>query len=182
MRPNYLAATLLAAIALLPGCSRLDTRAVREFVDLADDAARKRYAPEICELRGENFVLKLTFQSLEPAAEPTETQMSRKLYCREAGKFSQLRQYRLERTSLDIQMAPDRKTARVIAEYVETMPYYGEMYMPATLDDFRHFVVIESRDDSVVGYEDGDIVFLSAEVHAQEVELLPKDSVDIPYD
>ncbi len=183
MRPSYSAVCLLAALATLAGCTRsLDERGVREFIDRADDAARKRYAPGICELRAENFVLKLEYQSLDPRAEPARSQMNRKLYCREAGKFSRLRQYRLERKSLAIDLAPDRKTARAIAEYEQTLPYYVDAYMPATPDDFRHFVVIESRDESVIGIEGGDVVFLSAEVQAEEVELLSKASVDIAYD
>ncbi|HET9862690.1 MAG TPA: hypothetical protein VFP37_04555 [Steroidobacteraceae bacterium] len=53
-----LLATLFAACALA-GCSREVTRQqVAEFIDLADDAARKRYAPEICALRGKDFVLR----------------------------------------------------------------------------------------------------------------------------
>jgi hypothetical protein len=183
MRPNYMAACLLVTLVPLAGCARtLDERDVREFIDKADDAARKRYGPAICGLRGENFLLKLTFQSLDPRAEPAESQMNRKLYCREAGKFSRIRQYRLERESLAIEVAPDRKTARAVAEYVETLPHYEENYMPATLDDFRDFVVVRSRDESIVGIEDGDLVFMSAEVEAEEIELLPKSSVDIPYE
>jgi hypothetical protein len=183
MKTFLIAASLSAMAASLAGCTRsLDTHAVRQFIDKADDAARKRYAPEICELRGENFVLKLKYQSIDADAEPAESQMSRKLYCREAGKFSRLRQYRLERTSLDITVAADRKTATAVARYVETMPYYEPNYMPATLDDFREFVVIESRDESVVGIEGGDLKFLAADVHAIETELLPKRDVTIPYE
>ena len=50
-----------------------------------------------------------------------------------------MRQYRLERKSIDIDVAADRKTARVTADYVETMPYYEPDAMPATPDDFREF-------------------------------------------
>lgn len=180
MRPNYLACSLLAVLALT-GCARkLDSLAVREFIDKADDAARHRYAPEICELRGENFTLRLSYTSLDSRGEPAESEMNRKLYCREAGKFSNIRQYRLERTSLRVDIAPDRKTANVVAEYKETLPSYG--YMPVTPDDFQNFVIVESRDESVVGFESGDIVFLEANVRAREVELVPKNSLDIPYE
>jgi hypothetical protein len=183
MKAILIAAGLLAMAASLAGCTRsLDTHAVRQFIDKADDAARKRYAPEICELRGKNFVLKLKYQSIDADVEPAESQMSRTLYCREAGKFSRLRQYRLERTALDITVAADRKTATAVARYVETLPYYEANYMPATLDDFREFVVIESRDESVVGIEGGDLKFLEADVYAIETELLPKRDVTIPYE
>jgi hypothetical protein len=175
-------AILLIACMLVAGCTRLDRGNVREFIDRADDAARKRYAPEICELRAEDFVLRLRYQSLEFPDDPAESEMPRKLYCQQAGKFSKIRQYRLERTSLDIEVAPDRKTARVRATYVETLPYYQGMYMPATPDDFRDFVIVESRDESVIGIEGGDLVFLNAEVHAEEVELVPKHQLDLPYD
>ena len=180
MRPNYFACLLLAALALA-GCARtLDAADVREFIDQADDAARRRYAPEICELRGENFRLTLDYRPLASRASPARSEMNRKLYCNEAAKFSRIRQYRLERTSLRIDLAPDRRTAKVVAEYEETLPSYG--HMPSTPDDFRDFVVVESRDESTVGYEGGDIVFLDSRVEAREVDRLPKNSVDIPYD
>jgi hypothetical protein len=182
MKSILLAASLLALAAPLTGCKRsLDTHDVRQFVDQADEAARKRFAPEICELRGEDFVLKLKYQAIDSNAEPTESEISRTLYCREAGKFSRLRQYRLERTDLSVTVAPDRKTATAIASYVETRPYYEPDYMPVTPDDFRDFVVVESRAESVVGIEGGDLKFLKAEVHARETELLPKRDVEIPY-
>jgi len=53
--------------------------------------------------------------------------------------------------------------------------------MPATPDDFRQFQVVESRDESVVGIEDGDIVFLSTESDSHQ-SLISKGSVEIPYD
>ena len=64
------------------------------------------------------------------ADEPSELEIDRKLFCREAGSFSQLRQYRLERKSMRIDLATDRKTATVTAEYVETMPFYEPHTMP----------------------------------------------------
>ena len=66
------------------------------------------------------------------------------------------RQYRLERKSIDVDVAADRKTARVTAEYVETMPYYEPDIMPATPDDFRDFQVVETHDESVIGFESGE--------------------------
>ena len=103
------------------------------------------------------------------------------LFCREAGSFSQLRQYQLERKSMSIHLARDRKTATVTAEYVETMPYYEPDRRPATLDDFMEFQVVEILDESVVGIEDGDLVFLSTRSEAHQA-LVPKTSLDIPYD
>ena len=52
---------------------------------------------------------------------------------------------------------------------------------PVTPDDFTQFQVVESRDESVVGIEDGDLVFLSTEADAHQALIL-KDSVVIPYD
>ena len=61
--PYSVLLVLAASVAGLSGCKRsLDEADVREFVDHADDAARKRYAPEICELRGEHFTLELSYQ------------------------------------------------------------------------------------------------------------------------
>lgn len=178
MRTTLLA---LLSLALLSGCNRsLDRIEVEQFVDRADDAARKRYAPEICELRGENFTMKRRFHSLEES-EPQEIEIGRKLFCREAGSFSRVRQYRLERKSLAIELAPDRKTAKVIAEYVETLPHYEAGMVPATPDDFRRFQIIESRDESVVGIENGKLVFLSTEADSSQTEVVAKDSLSLPY-
>lgn len=179
--PRYLAAVVLLASLLLPACSReLDRVEVAQFIDRADEAARKRYAPDICALRGKKFESRLVFHAHD-ADEPSELDMTRKLFCREAGSFSQLRQYQLERKSVNIDIATDRKTARVTAEYVETMPYYEPGTMPATPDDFRYFQVVESTDDSVVGLEGGDVKFLSTRSESWQ-SLVPKESLQIPYD
>jgi hypothetical protein len=171
-------ATLFAA-CVLTGCSREVTRQqVAEFIDQADDAARKRYAPAICALRGEHFVLRSTFHA-QDARQPAELEMSRKLFCQQAGEFARLRQYRLERKSLDIDVATDRRTAIVTAEYVETMPFYE--YNPSTPDDFRRFQVVSSTDVSVVGIEDGDLVFLGTTSDSHQL-LINKSDVDIPYE
>jgi hypothetical protein len=182
MRISLLLATLLALCAPLTACQRgLDENDVREFIDEADNAARKRFAPEICELRGKDFTLHLAFQGHERAIEPTEVEMDRALFCKQAGSFSRLRQYRLERKSIDIDVAADRKTARVTANYVETLPYYEPDMIPATPDDFREFQVVDTRDESVVGIEGGDLVFLSSDARSSQ-ELIAKGSVSLPYD
>jgi hypothetical protein len=183
MRTLLLAASLLALTVPLAGCMRsLDEQDVREFIDKADDAARKRYAPEICELRGENFTLEVSFQSLDDNDEPNAMKIDRKLFCRETGRFSRLRQYQLERKSLAIDVDDDGKTAQVTAEYLETMPYYADGTMPTTPDDFRDFVLVESHDVSTVGIESGGLVFLNAKVSAEQVELVPKNKLNLPYD
>jgi len=181
MRSPTLSLILLAACTALTGCSREVTRQqVAEFIDAADDAARKRFAPEICELRGKDFTLDLTFHGHEGRA-PSELQITRKLYCQQAGQFSRLRQYKLERKSLDIHLAVDRRTATVTAEYVETMPYYEPGIVPSTPDDFSRFQIVESRDESVVGLEDGDLRFLRTRAEAHQ-SLIGKDHVQLPYD
>ncbi len=174
--------TILLAVLPLTACQRsLDEREVLEFIDKADNAARKRFAPEICGLRGKDFELHLTFQGHDQRHEPTELTLDRKLFCKEAGEFSRLRQYRLERNSIDIDVARDGKTARVTSEYVETMPYYDPDMIPATPDDFRHFQIVEVTDESVVGIESGDIVFLRIDSTASQ-SLVPKSSLSLPYD
>jgi hypothetical protein len=176
------AAMLLVLCAPLTACKKEVTRQeVAEFIDKADDAARKRFAPEICELRGKDFRLTMKFQGHEPRMEPTRMEIGRKLYCANAGAFSRLRQYRLERKEMNIDISTDRRTARVTADYIETSPYYEPDRQPATPDDFTHFQVVESRDESVVGIESGDLVFLKTEADAHQ-SLILKNSVDIPYD
>lgn len=177
---RVLAVMLLASCALA-GCSREITRQqVAEFVDRADEAARKRFAPEICDLRGKDFTMHQVFHA-EGEDQPSEMEITRKLYCQQAGSFSRLRQYRLERKSIDIDIATDRKSATVTAEYVETMPYYDPWRSAATPDDFNHFQVVQSHDVSVVGREDGDLKFLSTTTEARQ-SLVPKKQVQIPYD
>lgn len=182
MRITLAAAMLLALCGPLTGCSRtLDSRDVREFVDKADDAARKRFAPDICALRGKDFKLQMKFQGHEARLAPTELEMDRKLFCKQAGSFSQIRQYRLERKSIDVHLAQDRKTARVTAQYVETMPYYEPGSMPRTLDDYFEWQIVESQDESIVGIEGGDLVFLSTQVEATQ-SLVPKSDLHIDWD
>jgi hypothetical protein len=182
MRITPLLTTLLVLAVPLTACQRsLDETDVREFIDKADDTARKRYAPEICELRGKTFTLHLTFQGHERSLEPAEVEMDRALFCKQAGSFSRIRQYRLERKSIDVDVAADRKTARVTADYVETLPYYEPDIMPATPDDFREFQVVDTHDESVVGIEGGDLVFLSTRSSSSQ-ELVSKSSISLPYD
>jgi len=172
---------VLLAAGALAGCAREVTRPrVAQFIDQADDAARKRFAPAICKLRGKDFSLHQVFHGYE-GRDATEMDLSRKLYCKEAGSFSRLRQYRLERKSMDIDIAADRKTARVDATYVETLPYYEPDTTPRTPDDFDKFQVLETRDESVVGLEDGDLVFLSTRSESHQ-KLVGKDTVQLPYD
>jgi hypothetical protein len=180
---RFMTAAMLLALCLpLSACKREVTRPeVAAFIDKADGAARKRFAPEICELRGKNFKMKMEFQGYEPRMEPTRMDIGRKLYCANAGSFARIRQYKLERRSMDIDVSTDRRTARVTADYVETMPYYEPDRQAATPDDFTHFQVVESRDESIVGIEDGDLVFLETDAVAHQ-SLIPKSSVDIPYD
>ena len=181
MRVFILAAILLALCTPLTGCKRsLDTRDVQEFIDHADDVARKRFAPDICGLRGKDFTLHLEFQGHSHHVGPTEVDMDRKLFCSQAAKFSRLRQYRLERKSVDIRLANDRKTAVVSAEYVETAPYYEDS-MPATLDSFHRWQIVETLDESVVGIEGGDLKFLSTRSSSNET-LVPKSQISIPWD
>jgi hypothetical protein len=182
MRLPVLLLTLLALCAPLVACKRsMNSPDVREFVDRADDAARKRFAPAICGLRGKTFTLHQKFQGYQQKLKPTEIDMERALFCTEAAKFSRIRQYKLERKSIAVDLAADHKTARVSADYTETMPYYEPDTMPATPDDFWQFQVLETRDESVVGIEGGDIVFLSTDSSSVQT-LVSKSSVDLPYD
>ncbi|MBC8024827.1 MAG: hypothetical protein H7Y89_02450 [Steroidobacteraceae bacterium] len=181
MRKPALALLLLAAVAALSGCGKLDPVSAREFIDKADDAARKRFAPEICELRGKNFKLHQKFQSDDSRSPPTELELDRKMFCVEAGKFGRLRQYKLERHSLNVDLAADRKTARVSAVYTETLPYYEPDRTPATPDDFYEWQLLDVRDESVIGIESGDIVFLSTDSVVKQ-KLVRKGEIQLPYD
>jgi hypothetical protein len=182
MRITLLLATLLALCVPLTACKRsLDETDVREFVNKADAATRKRYAPEICELQGEEFTQHVVFQGHEERLGPTDLTLDRKLYCKELGKFARLRQYKLERNSTDIKVASDGKTATVTSELVETMPYYEPDIPAVTPDDFREWQIVESTDESVVGIEGGDLVYLSSDRRSSQ-SLIEKSSLTLPYD
>ena len=181
MRISLLALVLLALCSPLTGCKRsLSTRDVNEFIDKSDNATRKRYAPEICELRGEKFTQTINFQGYLKNYAPTKIELNRKLFCQELTKLARIRAYKLERKSIDIDLAPDRKTAVVKAEYEETRPYYDPESTPVTPDDFRDWQVIQSREESVVGIEGGDIVFLSTTSDADQT-LVPTKDLAIPF-
>ena len=171
--------SLLVLCAALAGCHKLKDRDVRAFVDRADATARTLYAPHICELRGKNFTLHLKFQSFEPRMPPSELDINRQTFCMEAAKNAWLRTYKLERKSLEVELAADRKTARVTAEYEETLPYFEPDVRPASPFDFRQYQVLTSHDDSIVGIESGDIVFLSTNADVQQT-LVDKHAVDVP--
>jgi hypothetical protein len=182
MRLTLLLATLLALCVPLTACKRsLDETDVRAFIDKADAAKRKRYAPEICELHAENFTQHVVFQGHEERYEPTDLTIDRKLFCKELGKFARLRQYKLERNSTDIKVANDGKTATVTSELVETLPYYEPDIPPVTPDDFREWQIVETTDESVVGIESGDLVFLSSDSQSSQ-SLIEKGTLSLPYD
>jgi hypothetical protein len=170
---------LLALCTALAGCGKLSERDVRGFIDHADDVSRTLYAPHICELRGKDFVLHLRFQIDEPRVPPSELDINRKTFCAEAAKNAFLRNYKLERKSLEVELAADRKTARVTAEYEETLPYFEPDIRPASPFDFRMYQVLTTRDDSIVGIESGDIVFLSTNADVQQ-KLVDKHELDVP--
>jgi hypothetical protein len=175
-----LAVACTTAIATLAGCGKrtLDRADVEEFVNLADDAARKRFAPEICKLRAQDF--KLTVKLTPAYGKPSEIEMGRKLFCVEAGKFARLEQYVLERKSMTVELASDRKSARVIAEYVEKMPYYEPGALVRFADDYIDVQVLTTRDDSTVGLEDGAVRFLKTTSEATQ-KLYPRGDLPLPY-
>jgi hypothetical protein len=170
---------LLVACAPLAGCGKLKERDVREFIDRADATARTLYAPHICKLRGKDFALHMKFQADDARLPPSELDIGRKTFCAEAAKNSWLRNYKLDRTSLEIELAADRKTARVTAEYEETLPYFEPDVRPASPFDFRQYQVLTTRDDSVVGIESGDVVFLSTSADVQQ-KLVDKHDIVVP--
>jgi hypothetical protein len=61
------------------------------------------------------------------------------------------------------------------------MPYYEPDIMPATPDDFREWQIVETRDESVVGIESGDLVFLSTRSDSVQT-LAAKREISLPYD
>jgi hypothetical protein len=175
-----LVASTIAALTT-SGCGprELTRENVTAFIDQADDAARKRFAPDICALRGENFKLTMTFWAAN-VEEPTTSEVSRKLYCAQAGQFAKLRQYVLDREALDIEIAAHGQTASVRASYIEKLPFYPEDSMPATPDDYQEVQILESTSTSTIAIENGAIVFWDT---AAEIEqsLVPKHTMKLPY-
>ncbi len=177
-----LVAWLVPAVIGVVGCGprALTEQNVIEFIDRADDAARKRFAPEICSLRGENFKMTMTFLAADAEA-PETSEITRKLYCAQAGEFAKLRQYVLERRSLTIDIAPDGQTATVKASYVEKLPYYPEDTFVSTPDDYDEVQILESDSTSVIAIENGDIVIWET-IADIEQSLVPKHKMKLPYD
>jgi hypothetical protein len=184
MLHHHRAAAVIAALMLSAGLTACSPQALTEenvtaFVDRADDAARKRFAPEICELRGKNFVLR---RKLEAARtyESGDAEISRKLYCDSLRSFSRLYQYVLERKSLKIQIAPGAQMARIEAEYVQKLPYYQDSVIPASPDNYYEVQILESSEVSAVAIEDGKIVFVSTDANVRQT-LVPKHELPLPY-
>ena len=179
--PYLLIVIALASIGLTNcGVRRVDRDAVQGFVDQADAAARKRFAPEICALRSAQFSMQQRFHNALSPNNPTDLVIGRQLYCANAGKFAKLRQYVLERQSLDITIAPGAKSAEVTAHYIEKMPYYEDV-VASTPDDYTDVQVLESVEHSVVGIENGKLVYLSSDVETTQ-SLVPKPQIPLPYD
>ena len=182
MKPLLLALTLLTALSSAAcGTRSLDTESVRKFVDAADDAARRRYAPHICAARGTNFKFHQSFELDQTGAERRDVSMGKALFCKQAASFSKLNQYVLERGPLTVTLSADHRTATVEADYVEKMPFYEDGGMPLQSPDIYDQVqVAETHDKSVVGIEDGKLVFLSTESKVK-ARLMPRHDMPLPY-
>lgn len=172
---------LLIWAGALAGCGSptLQSRQVQAFIDADDAAERKRYAPDVCALQGQDFHEHVIFHGAETST-PSELTLDRKLFCAQEAKFSQVRQYQLIRHSLEIQLAADLRTADVDAQYTEEMPYYE--YKQFGPDFYQRLQFIDSHTHYVVGREHGKLVFLSAEIESTQ-RLVPRNSVPaLPYD
>jgi hypothetical protein len=172
---------VMAIASLTAGCARrgLDTQAVESFVNQADDAARKRFALEICALRARDFHEHVVVHNPD-SAQVTELSADRKTYCRDAQSFSHLPRYVLERKSLQVDLAADRRSARVTAEYIEKLPFYR--HRPASgPDDYMEVQIHRSHETSVVGLEDGRPVFKSTDVDVSW-KLVPRSEMPLPAD
>ncbi len=175
-------AIAFGTLLLATGCGtrKLSTEQVQKFVDAADASARKRFAPEICETRAENFQLNQKYLVDGRGGEPHEVHMGKTLFCKQLAGMSRLYQYVLERGPLTITLGADRRTATVEADYVEKMPYYEEGTIVASPDIYEDVQVVESHDRSVVGIEDGKLKFLSTDADIY-VRLVPKHDMPLPY-
>jgi hypothetical protein len=172
----------LAAAVMLAGCGtrELDDAKVRAFVDQADAATNKRFAPTICELRGASFTHKKMHRGAYDQT-PREISMSRALYCREMAKLAKLYQFVREREAMTVEIAPDRRSAVIKARYVEKLPYYEEGVMPASPDMCYEFQVLDIDEESRISVENGDIVHLATSADVTQT-LVPKAEMPLPYD
>ena len=109
---------------------------------------------------------------------PSNIEMDRKLFCKEAGRFSRLRQYRLERKSIDIELRKDRRTAdgqggiRRNNAVLRAGHHAGDARRFPRVADRRNATSRSSASKS------GDLVFLSTE----ERIILVSRTLDIRYD
>lgn len=141
---------------------------------------RRRFAPAICELRGERFVLRQTFYA-QGIDTPQVNEISRKLYCTQAGTFGKVRQYSRERHSLAIQISADLQTAQIEATYTEKMPFYPDGMPLGSPDNYTEMQILESTETSVLAIENGAIVYWSTDAETEQT-LVPKHTVPLPYD
>jgi len=189
---------LLGTVLLvLAGCTKeLNEKNVREFVDDADHAYLAGHAADICAMRSDDFKFTGTLFKLaegrvvknlqEAMAVDSERQqggdrlasqivtLDAKDYCRMA--IEQRASYRLvtlRRSDLQIELAPDKKSATVRAHYVETMGEhaYGDSSLSAQ-DQVEHQVgTLQTETDEVsvvTQNRDGDFVFSSTHATSKQ--------------
>ena len=127
--------------------------------------------------------MRVKFQGHEPRIAPRSSRSIASFFASRPATSRDCGQYRLERKWIDIDVAADRKTARVNADYVES---HAVLRTRHDARDARQLFTssgsVETRtNESVVGLESGDLVFLSTNSQSSQ-SLIAKSAVSLPYD
>lgn len=164
-----LVAALLWYFMMGKKSAELTEASVREFIDKADEAARKRWPDEICALRSKDFVLISHVEDKDGGFIRPSKKINKREFCKAIRTLPMLHNYRLTRESLAIQLSLDGQSAEVKAHYSERTPDY-EGALPVEIgkapDNYDIVQEVESDDVSVVVLEDGKLRIKSTESHS----------------
>lgn len=200
------AASLLALLAGLSGCSKtLTEKSVLAFVDAADRAFVEGDSNKMCDAKSKNYVqtdtefLLAEGQIVHSLAEAEAVEAERSAGgARLTGKDAQINKKQLcmiavwerrdftkvdmERTSIQIEIASDGKSAVVKSHYSMQVPLFQqratEVYGGARLQH-TGTKQMETEDESVVVIEDGDIVFQSTRSVSRSFQIPKKPNARI---
>jgi hypothetical protein len=193
------AAWLLLPVVATVGCSqRLTESNVREFIDHADQAFLKGRTHDVCNLRAATFTLTSTDLDLtgqHPVADQKEAEalaaqreangerlsadvhsLDRQQFCLmaiEAGHFYE--RATMQRSALDIRVAPDGRRAVVRAHYTVREPILeaGDSAI-GYKDQVEHQIgsrQTESDDESVIVLDDNEILFASTRANSRSFRI-----------
>lgn len=199
-RTCHIAVVCAMMIQVVCGCrGAMTERSVREFIDAADHAFTTGRASDICRMRSDDFKLTATTFKLAQGhivaglaeAEAIEEQrhdagerlsgetvnMNLQEFCRMALEAHQFyKRATLERSDLQIELAPGAKRAIVHAHYIVREPVYTYGDSPLGNNDRaeRQIATLQTdtEEESVVSQDgDGQLVFSSTKAMSKAFQI-----------